>query len=231
MTVSSSDEIGNLNEGPLHAALKDWYALPRGEIEVPYQGYLIDVIADGLLFEIQTGNFASIEKKLSDLVETRRVRLVYPVAKEKWLLKEKADGGRERRKSPKEGKPEDVFRELVSFPGLMRDPNFSLEVILIQEEELRRYDSDKRRGKGGWVKEESHLLKVVENRLFRTPEDLAQLLPEELPRSFTTADIAEEGGCRRDLAQKMAYCLREMEAIEKVGKQGNAFLYRRSVPS
>jgi hypothetical protein len=27
------------------------------------------------------------------------------------------------------------------------------------------------------------------------------------------------------LAGKMAYCLREMGAIQRIGKQGNAFLY------
>ena len=51
--------IGVLNEGHLHAALKDWYARPGDRVEVPVEAYHVDLVRDGLLIEIQTGSFSS----------------------------------------------------------------------------------------------------------------------------------------------------------------------------
>ena len=53
------------------------------------------------------------------------------------------------------------------------------------------------------------------------------LLPPDLPDTFTTADIAAGLAIPRWLAQKMAYCLREMGALEVVGKQSRSRLYKR----
>jgi hypothetical protein len=52
------------------------------------------------------------------------------------------------------------------------------------------------------------------------------LLPEMLDTPFTTLNLATALGQPRWLMQKMVYCLREMGAIEQVGKQGNSFLYQ-----
>jgi hypothetical protein len=74
-------------------------------------------------------------------------------------------------------------------------------------------------------------LQVVGGRLFETPADLAALLPATLPEPFSTSDLAAASAHPRRLAQKMAYCLREMGAIEAVGKRGNAILYTRVLNS
>ena len=221
-----SQGIGCLNEKPLHAALKAWYARPGDRLEVPVDGFVIDVVQGDLLVEIQTGNFSAIKSKLRQLTETHPLRLVYPVAREKWLLKRK-DGSQRmtRRKSPQRGRVTDVFWELVSFPRLLLHPNFSLEVVLIQEEEVRRYTGRRRWRRGGWVTEERRLIKVVERHPFESAADVGALLPGDLAAPFTTADLAKRMEIRLKLAQKMAYCLRRMGAIRQVGKRGRAYLY------
>ena len=55
---------------------------------------------------------------------------------------------------------------------------------------------------------------------------MATLLPSTLEQPFTTAALASALDKPRWLAQKMAYCLREMGAIDQVGTQGRAYLYR-----
>ena len=221
--------IGELNEQPLHAALKAWYAQPGDETEVPLDGYVIDLVQDGTLVEIQTGHFSSIRAKLRTLVESYPIRLVYPIAQEKWLFKLPKPGweGPRRRKSPKRGRVEEVFGELVSFPRLLGKEHFSLEVLLIQEEEVRRYGGKRYWYKNGWLTVNRKLLAVVERQVFENPQAMARLLSPNLPTQFTTADIAEELAIPRWLAQKMAYCLRKMEAINKVGKKGRSYLYER----
>lgn len=230
-TQDTASAISTLNESPLHAALKAWYARPGDRLEVQVDGFIIDIVQGDLLIEIQTGNFSSLRQKLAALTGQHRVRLVYPVAREKWIVKLAEDGrGRlSRRKSPKRGTVEDVFHELVSFPQLLAQPGFALDVLLIQEEETRRYDGTRRWRRGGWVTQGRSLLAVVDRRLFESPADLAALLPPGLAEPFTTADLASALVKPRRLAQRMAYCLREMGILEAVGKRGNAILYIRAL--
>ena len=146
-----SHPISTWNESPLHAALKEWVAYPGDQFEAAVDGYIVDILRGDHLIEIQTGNFASIRDKLIALVEHHPVRLVYPVAEQKWIVKLPKDGEADigslpRRKSPKRGTFEEVFRELVSFPQLVTHHNFTLDVLLIHEEELRRYDGREGRG-------------------------------------------------------------------------------------
>jgi hypothetical protein len=220
-------DIGLLNEQPLHAALKTWYAQPGDRLEVWVDSFVVDIVQADLLVEIQTGNFSAVKEKINILAERHPLRLVYPVAREKWLLKLPKERGGEtkRRKSPKRGRVDEVFNELVSFPELLCSANFSLEVLLIQEEEVRRYNPARRWRNRGWVTVERRLLDVTGRRLFEQPQDMVAMLPEALPRCFTTADIAQAMDRPRRLAQKMAYCLRKMEAIVEVGRRGRSKLY------
>ena len=68
-----SPEIGTLNEKPLHAALKDWYAQPGDQFEVSVDGFVVDLVRGDLLVEVQTGNFAAIKRKVKALVKLYNV--------------------------------------------------------------------------------------------------------------------------------------------------------------
>lgn len=222
-----SHQIGQLSELGIHAELKRWLARPGDSFEVPVDGYIVDVVRGELLIEVQTGGFASIKRKLLDLLDRHPVRLVHPIVLDKCIVQLPRPGRkRRRRKSPKHGCIEMLFDELCRIPRLIAEPGFSLEVVLVREEEVCRHDPARRRRRG-WVTVERRLLEVVEHRRFQRPGDLAALLPRELPEPFTTADLADALGQRRRLAQRMAFCLRELECLEAVGKEGNAVLYAR----
>ena len=219
--------IGLINEKPLHASLKQWYARPGDRFEVPVGRFVIDIVRDDLLIEIQTRNFASINSKLRELTRSYEVRLVYPVVQEKWIVRSASGDGRltVRRKSPKRGRLEDLFWELVSIPQLLSNPNFSLEVLMVRAEEVRRYDGKRGWRRKGWVIEGRRLVDVLDRRLFGRSADWLTFVPSGL-QSFTTKDLATVVDANRDLAQKMAYCLREARIIDLIGKQGRANLYR-----
>lgn len=219
--------IGLLNEGPLHAALKQWYARPGDRFEVAVEGFVIDIVREGLLLEIQTGSFASIKSKLASLVQSHRVQLIYPIAQEKWIVRSTPDDPARvlRRKSPKRGRLEDLFWELVAIPQLLMHPNLSVEVVVIREEEVRRYLGKGRWRRRGWGVEERRLLEVLDQRRFEQSSDWLALLPAAL-QAFTARELAAAIGIRRELAQKMAYCFRNMGIVEWVGKRGRENLYR-----
>lgn len=222
--------INTWNEGPLHAALKAWYAQPGDVLETPVDGYIVDIVHGDLLVEIQTRGFAALKDKLAALTRTHPVRLVYPIAQEKWIVKLADDGKSEasRRRSPKRGVVEQIFDELVSIPHLLAQPNFTLEVVFIHEEEMRRHDARRGWRRKGWVTHERRLVKVMGRQCFASPEDIRALLPASLAEPFTASDLAHfiPGSLRR--AQKMIYCLRAMGLITQTGKRGRAVLYRQT---
>jgi hypothetical protein len=224
--TDTSPHVGTLREKPLHAALKAWYAGEGDEIEVPVDGFVIDIVRGGLLIEIQTRSFSSIKRKLTALLETHQVRLVHPIAVEKWIIKPSTDGGAAtRRKSPRKGSPNDLFAELVSFPSLVAHPRLSIDVVLIQADEVWRYDGSRGWRRRGWVVEERRLVDVLDVFSIDSPKDLVDLLPADLPHEFTTTDLSAAMGSTRRLAQQAAYCLRHAGVAEIVDKRGNTIVY------
>ena len=175
-----------------------------------------------------------MKRKLHRLVDDHPLRVVYPVAAEKWIVRVGDDGATiGRRRSPRRGAVEHVFAELVSFPGLLAHPNFTLEVLLIREEELRYRDtSGERRNwrRKGWATQERRLLEVLSSHVLSGPADAAALLPAALPQPFTTRDLAAASGQPLWLSQKMAYCLREMGVLIVAGKRGRSTLFERGAP-
>lgn len=228
--ATSPPHIGTLREKPLHASLKKWCSRKGDRFEVKVDRYVIDVVREDLLIEIQTRGFSSMKKKLNRLLELgHRVRIVHPISVTKTIVRLGDDGEiLGRRKSPKHGSPLDVFGELVSFPDLINHEGLELQLALTIEDEYRTHDPTKAWRRKGWVIQERRLVEVTGVVDIRTPADLVALLPEVLPEGFTTADIAAATGCPRRVAQQVAYCLRHMGAIEIAGKTGNAIEYRFS---
>lgn len=218
--------IGLLNEGSLHSSLKEWYSTPDDILEVPVDGYVVDIVRGSLLVEIQTAGFHAIRTKLRKLLASHEVLLVHPIPLEKWIIKLPRDGESTpaRRKSPKRGRVEDLFMEMVSIPRLFMDPNLSVEVLLTREEEVRSFHGRKGWRRNGWVVDERRLLEVVGRRTFREPRDWLELLPDGLGE-FTTGDLAREMGIRRNLAQKFTYCMRRSDLLKNEGKRGRSNLY------
>lgn len=227
--AETTPHIGILREKPLHASLKEWYQQEGDGVEVPVDGFVIDLVRDDLLIEIQTSGFSSMKRKVTDLTEAgHRVRVVYPIPIDKWIVKVGEDGEiQPRRLSPKHGEVTDLFSELVSFPALVTDADLEIEVLLVREEEYRHRTASRSWRRNGWSVMERRLVEVVASHRIGDAEDLASLIPDTLPERFTTADLAEALGCPRRLAQQMAYCLRHTEVISMAGKEGNAVVYMR----
>ncbi len=230
--MTASAGLSTYREGSLHAALKALYTRPGDRVEDSVDGYVVDVVRDDELVEIQTASFSSATRKLRRLVEDRRLMLVHPIATERWLVRVDADGAvTDRRRSPKRGLPLDLFHELVAFPELVAHPNFRLELVMIREEELRgpvpagaryRYPRE-------WWRLDRRLLEVVETIRVDTPADLLRLLPADLPNPFTSADIAAASRRPKHLAMRAAYCLQRSGAARCTGRRGRLQVYEATI--
>lgn len=228
----AAPHIGTLREKHLHAALKRWYARPGDRIEVPVDRFVVDVVRDDLLIEVQTRGFSSMKPKVAALLESGwRLRIVHPIALNRWIVKVDADGSvLSRRRSPRHGTPTDVFGELVSFPDLLANPHLEIHLLLTNEEEYRRHTPGSAWRRKGWTVVERRLIDVVDTLMLSGVGDLADLIPSGLPEAFTTEDLSKALGSTRRTAQQMAYCLRSVDVIVPVGKIGNAIQYRAMMP-
>jgi hypothetical protein len=215
-----------MTEHSLHSAIKHWYSLPNDEIEVNIGGFVVDITRGNLLIEIQTKNFSAIKKKVEKMAEEQSVRLVYPIAKQKWIVHVTPSGEiLSKRKSPKRGRLVDLFNELVHLPDMISSKNFSLEVLMIKEEEIRCND-----GRGSWRRRgvsirNRKLIDVVERVLFRDEKDFLRFLPSELFDPFTNRDLSRRIGVSINLARKITYCFRKMGVIAEDGKKGRERLF------
>jgi hypothetical protein len=218
-------------ETSLHRQLKERYAVDGAAVEQRVGRYRIDVVRGRELIEIQHSPLTAIRDKIAALLKKHDVLVVKPVVITKHLVKLRGEGGQvvSRRRSPKRRTLLDMFEELVHFTRVFPHRRLTLEVLLIEIEEWRYPGHGRRRWRrdNDHLVEDQHLVEVHEVHQFRTAADLCKLLPPALPQPFHTGQLAEGLGVERWIAQRMAYCLREMKAIRQVGKLRGAWLYKR----
>ena len=132
-----------------------------------------------VLIEIQTRGFAGMRAKvLALLAAGHRVRVVHPIAVDRWIVQVDDDGGLlGRRRSPRHGDLVDLAAELVTFPELLDDPGFEIEVLLTREEEVRRHDPKRCWRRHGWTVVERRLIDVLDRVTLARPGDLVCLAP------------------------------------------------------
>ena len=220
--------IGTLAERSLHAALKERLAQPGDHLEVPVEGFVVDIVRGAALLEIQTAGLYQMKRKLRRLLPEYQITIYHPIPREKWIVRQSADGDFvSRRKSPKKGRVEDVFRELVRFGALLEQPNLTLIVLLTQEEEIWRDDGQGSWRRRRWSIHDRVLLDVIEEVSLATPADLLARLPADLPDPFTNQELARALRIRPRLAQQITYTLRHLDQLALCGKRGRANLHAR----
>jgi hypothetical protein len=217
-----------MNEYSLHSEIKKVYSLPGDQFEVKLDNYIVDILRENLVIEFQTKNFSALKEKLQVLTEKHQVRLVYPLTQKKWITYVTKDQVvLDKRKSPRKGRLTDLFRELIMIPDMIGEENFSLEVLFIDEEEVRCND-----GKGSWRRrgisiKERKLLKVNDRILFQTKADYLKILPPGLNGVFTNRELAKLSKISVRVARQITYCLRKGGVIRLAEKKRRELTFQR----
>jgi hypothetical protein len=222
--------IGVLREGPLHAAIKMRLIAPGDRLEVAVGRFVIDVVrADGELVEVQTGGFGPLGAKLDVLLDEHRVRIVYPIAAARRIVRVDEQGEVVSvRRSPKRGTVVEVFDKLVAFPSLLTHPNLTVEVLLLDEDHIRGPHPVRARRRTR-DPGERRLREVLDRVELRDVDDVVRALPPLPPEPFSTRELASVLGCSMLLAQRTAYCLRAVKIIDAAGKRGRTPLHRQTL--
>lgn len=215
----------------LHQQLKLHYVADVERHEVDLDGFRIDAIDDdGLLIEVQCASLLAIRDKIRKLTKSHNVVVVKPLAARKRILKKARRNGKvvSSRYSPTRESVHAIFEELVHFTKAFPHPNLRFDIVLTEQEEIRVPPKRKTWRRKHSVQDRT-LVEVQKTISLNTAADLWGCLDAELPDVFTTADIAAATQMPRWLAQKAAYCFREMGHITPCGRQGNAIEYQLAV--
>lgn len=219
--------IGTLSEKTVHAILKNYYEPDEDRQEIPIENYVADIYTEGEIIEIQTRQFNKLRDKLKAFLPLYPVTIVYPIPREKWLIWIDEESGElsKKRKSPKKGNAYMIFPELYKIKMFLKEENLRIRPVLLDMEEYRLlngWSQDKKKGSTRFDRIPTRLVEEVEiNRL----EDYMQFVPYELPSRFTAKGFAKAAHITTALAQTTLNILFHVGMVERVGKQGNAYLY------
>lgn len=223
--------IGTLGEKTLHSVLKNYLEPDEARHEVSVGRYVADIAAENGIVEIQTRRFNALRQKLAFFLEQSDVTVVYPVAETKWLIwiDEATGEVTKRRKSPKTGKPYEVFYELYSIRGLLRHPRLRLRIVMLELEEYRTLNGWSRDKRKGSTRYDRIPVDIAGELFINSADDYIKLIPEDLGNCFTVKDFKKATGLSLHAAGLALNVLHSVGAVVRTGKKGNAYVYERSL--
>lgn len=219
--------IGTLSEKTIHAVLKTYFSPNSLNHERKVHSYVADILKDDQIIEIQTRNFNLLRKKLEAFLPEHKVTIVYPVSHTKWLcwVNEETGEVTKPRKSPKVGSPAAIFPELYRIKNYLNHPNLSLHIVMLDVEEYRLlngWSSDKKRGS---TRNDGIPVNFADEIILKESSDYLQLLPDNLPKQFTTKDYKKAAHVSQNNAWTALNILSYLNVIKQVGKQQNLHVF------
>ena len=231
-----------MNETHLHKTLKTIYALeiPGSKEEVPVGKYIADIVTpDGNIIEIQTGSLSHLSSKIKAFTDSgKNVKVVYPLAKEKYIETKMPDGTKKRRKSPSKMNIYSIFRELTGLCGILLNEKITLEVpeIIMTEERCRTDEAvqsknGRRRFRKNWIKTGKRLEELKNTHVFHGKKPYLSLIPDGLNETFTFKDFfteikKKEPQLKTDEARLALWCFCRMEIVVRGEKKGRSYTYK-----
>lgn len=219
--------IGTLSEKTLHAVLKLYYEPDEDKHEVAMSGYYADIYNDKGIIEIQTRQLNKLRDKLAVFLQDYHVTVVYPLPFNKWLSWVNPDNGetRGRRKSPRHFTEYDAFYELYKIKSYLKNPNLSINLVLMDMEEyklLNGWSYDKKRGSTRYDRVPVGIRRIVR---FDRIEDYMQLVPADLKEEFTVKDFAMAAGVSVEASRYTLNILNYLEIVKRTGRVKNGYVY------
>ena len=225
---SRSAATAGKKESSLHRSLKFQYS-GDGATETPVGDYVCDGLSDdGEYIEVQTGSFGPLKEKVQFLVQSGKVRIIHPVIAQKHIELYNSDGDLLRkRKSPAKGSTWDIFKALLYAPEFPLLKNLSIELVIVDVIEKRIDD-----GKGSWRRrgvsiKDKEIGAWRHSFILSKPKDYYQFIPFRKSERFSVRDLAKKAGIDEGLARKALNVLNKIGLVERIGRQGRAWQYRK----
>lgn len=222
--------IGTLSEKTVHSVLKNYYEVNTLNHEIKIDGFVADICNGYEIIEIQTRSFERLRKKIPVFLNHYPLTIVYPVPYIKWIRWINPSTGEisPPRKSPKKGNPYCIFPELYKIKNFLIMPNLRLKIVLLNMEEYRFLDGWSQDKKKGSTRCDRIPIDIVDEVYISGQEDYKLLVPQSLEDEFTSKDYQKASGLSRNASSTAINVLSYVGSIERIGKKGRSFLYRRT---
>lgn len=223
-------QIGTLKEKTLHAVIKSYIEPDESKQEIKLGRYYVDILNDSGIIEVQTQNFNLLRKKLDAFLPEHTVTIAYPMIATKWLywIDEETGEVSKKRKSPLKGSYYRCFAELYKIKQYLTNSNLRIRLMLIDMEEYRMLNGWSADKKKGSTRYDRVPLSVIEEYTVSAAEGFQKLIPPTLGETFTSKDFAREAKVTLRQTQCGLNILHHVGAVKRVGKKGNAYIYKRS---
>ena len=220
--------IGTLSEKTLHAILKNYYEPDEDRHEIPIDKYVADIFNGQEIIEIQTAQFNRMRDKLDAFLDLYPVTIIYPVSCKKQLYWVDPETGSisEGRKYAKKSSEYNIFEELYKIKMYLKHPNLKIKILLIDMEEYKLLNGWGQQKKNHASKFDRIPKRIEKEILIERSEDYIQFIPYDLEGEFTSKSFGEAAHIPQKIATVVLNILDHMEVVERVGKDGRAYLYK-----
>lgn len=231
LTADRAHGIGTLGEKTLHRVLKRFFCDAECVHEVKIGSFVADAVKGGVIYEIQTGGFFPLKKKLLYYSENTdySIRIVCPVVKKKsliWVDPESGEMSAPRYTNAGLGKWKYLAEMIYLLPifDFSRTSLLFAELVVEDYKLLDGYGKDKKIRASRYERLPRELLGLYE---ITTREEFAEHFLPELPTPFSSAEFSGKTGLRRRSLSAAIKVLLTMGIIRIAGKEKNKILYEK----
>ncbi len=236
--IRERSSIGTLSEKSLHAALKLYFEPHSDCQEINVGDFVADIVGEQGIIEIQTRSLSKMKKKLEKILSVAPVTVVHPITVNKRVIcvDENTGAVTSKRKSPKHGDIYSAFEELWGIREYLGNENLTVCLLLIDVEEIRiyggevpKYGRKKQRSPKGYFRSDRIPTALHDEIYLNRIEDFRVFIPDGLPDRFTVKIFAGKANIPNHTASWGLHLMSETGVVERVGKQGNAYLYEMRI--
>ena len=222
--------IGTYKERSQHMILKLFYEPDIAYHEVPFEGYVADILNQKGIIEIQTAAFRSLNEKMAVFLQSFPVTVVFPVAEKKRVVWTDPETGETEegvyRTYPKSKYK--ILSELLSVVDHFGDRNFCVHMLLLKSTQCKMKDGYGKDKKKKATKTDTVPDELMDRVILNNADDIRAMLPFDIGSRLTTAEISSALGLRRVSLWRAVKFLTITEILAPVGKKGNSIIYEVS---
>lgn len=233
--------IGTYSEKRMHTILKNYICSNQNYHEVVVSdteydrektsNYIADILIENKIYEIQTGSFYPLCAKIKYYMQNTDfyVEIVYPVIADNNIFWINNDDGEivKSRKSPIHHSYEQLLAQMYFLLPYLKNKRLSFRVLLLCANEYRIYDVDKSHKKKSSTRYEIIPVELYDEKVFCAKEDFSKILPENLPEIFVASEFSKAIKLKGKAVYGALKVFCELDIIEKLGKKGRSFQYRK----
>ena len=228
---TGDEGIGTLGEKRMHAIIKRYICEDHiyHEVGVLDTGYVSDVRIGNDIYEVQTGAFYPMKKKIAHYIENTdcTVTVVHPISVTRWVTWVDAKTGEitPRKKSPKRERAIHLLPELYCLLPYLGNERLRFRLLMVEEEDFRTLSGRKDNRKRGARLYERMPLALLGEIEFCSPNDFSVFLPTDLPSPFTVKDFSQRTGLRGRDAYSAVHVFEKLGLITKTEPIGRAMAF------